>query len=520
MKVCPFNDNKIKRWIKEGKMFYCFGAGAKLRSLCIKIDGFEEHIARIGDNSEKLWGTYFLAPNREILIENVVQITPSMSNYVVLLTTSFYKEVAKQLEDSGSFKEIDKLYFFPHKEELHLYRFNWFYSRLKPKKKIIFRSGNYRYIPGWDYTDNAKALFDYMIKEGYNQEYQMIWMVHEPHDYPEINKFYNVKAISYEWPKTKNLIRKIRYFYHLRTAEYLFFTDAMYWTRFCTEGQIRVNLWHGNGFKAKKNKNGAALGTYFDYTTVSGPIYLKLHEKYLGCSIDKIYDTGLAKEDLLFMPPQKGLDEILHIPKAGKYIFWLPTFRVTVQELRSLNEYELESDTGLPVLTTMEKVEELNSLLKELDISLIIKLHPVQENSAVRKLNLSNIRVLSHIDISQTGFQINSLLALSDALISDFSSVAVDYVLRDKPLAFVLEDEELYKESRGFVFEPLKDYLPGKELYNFEDMKLFLKNVADGLDPSEEKRYKMLPLMHSHQDGNSCKRILELIGLRRQEELR
>ena len=98
--------------------------------------------------------------------------------------------------------------------------------------------------------------------------------------------------------------------------------------------------------------------------------------------------------------------------------------------------------------------------------------------------------------------------------------MAVDYVLRDKPLAFVLEDEELYKESRGFVFEPLKDYLPGKELYNFEDMKLFLKNVADGLDPSEEKRYKMLPLMHSHQDGNSCKRILELIGLGRQEELK
>ncbi|WP_251392335.1 CDP-glycerol glycerophosphotransferase family protein [Mediterraneibacter agrestimuris] len=519
MKVYPFNNNKIRKWIKEGKTFYCFGAGAKLRSLCNKIDGFENHIACIADNNKKLWGTYFSTPNREIIIEDTMQIIPSTPNHVVLLTTSFYKDVADQLEASGYWKDTERSYFFPHKEELHIYHFNWLYSRLKIKKKIIFRSGNYHYIPGWDYTDNAKALFEYMIREGYNQDYQMIWLVHEPHDFPEINKFHNVKAISYEWPKTGNLIQKIRYFYHLRTAKYLFFTDAMYWTRFCTEEQIRVNLWHGNGFKAKKNKNGAALDAYFDYTTVSGPLYLKLHEKYLGCSINKIFDTGLAKEDLLFMPPEKGLDEILGIPKAGKYIFWLPTFRVTVQELQSLNEYEIESETGLPVLTTMARVEELNSLLRELDIFLIIKLHPVQENSVVTKLDLSNIRVLTHIDISQTSYQINNLLAVSDALISDFSSVAVDYILRDKPLAFVLEDEELYKKSRGFVFDPLKDYLPGKELYNYEDMESFFRDVANGIDPSEEKRHKMLPLMHSHQDGNSCKRILELVGLGRPGEI-
>lgn len=517
MKVQPFNNNKIKKWIKQGKMFYCFGAGKKLRSLCKRIDGFEDHIAHVADNNEKLRGTYFSAVDRQIVIEDPMQIVPELEKCVVLLTTSFYKDITEQLENSDRWAGVSKAYFFPHKEELHFYHFNWLYSRLKLQKKIIFRSGNARYIPGWDYTDNAKALFDHMIAEGYNQEYQMIWLVHEPKDYPEINRFKNVKAISYEWIKSGNVFQKIRYAYHLLTAKYLFFTDAMYWTRFCTEGQIRVNLWHGNGFKAKKNKQGAALGGYFDYTTVSGPVYLKLHEKYLGCSLDKIFDTGLAKEDLLFMPPEKGLDEILQIPKAQKYIFWLPTFRVTVQELKSLHEYEIESDTGLPILTTMERVEEINNILKEMDVSLIIKLHPIQESTAISKLALSNIRVLTHIDVSQTGYQINSLLALSDALISDFSSVAVDYVLRDKPLAFVLEDEELYKESRGFVFEPLEDYLPGRELYNYEDMKSFLTDVANGLDTAKEKRHRIMPMMHSHQDGNSCKRILELIGLNHQE---
>lgn len=515
MKLVPFSDKRLLKWIKEGVRFYCFGAGAKLRSLCNRIDNFEKQIACIADNNQKLWGTCFSTGKRDILIEDPMQVCPAGEDYVVLLTTSFYRQVAEQLEASAAWGHVRKAYFFPHKEEVHFYHFYWLYSRLKVKKKIIFRSGNYHYVPGWDYTDNAKALFDYMISEGYNQDYKMIWLVHDPHEYPEINQFRNTVAISYEWVKTGNIIQKFRYFYHLRTAEYLFFTDAMYWTRFCGKEQIRVNLWHGNGFKGKKNKKGAALNTFFDYTTVSGPLYLELHAEYFGCDRDKVFDTGLAKEDLLFEPPERSLSEILNIPETGKYIFWLPTFRVTIPELKSLNEYEIESETGLPVLTKMELVEELNLMLAKLDMFLVIKLHPVQESTAIKDLDLSNIKVLTHMEVAATGYQINTLLSCADALISDFSSVAVDFVLRDKPLAFVLEDEDLYKENRGFVFDPLEDYLPGKELYNFEDMKSFLSDVAQDINPSKEKRQKMLPLMHSHQDGNSRKRILELVGLKR-----
>lgn len=515
MKVVPFSDRKIRKWIKEGAQFYCFGAGKKLHSLCKRIDHFENQIVCIADNNQKLWGTYFSTENRDVLIEDPMQVCPVEENCIVLLTTSFYTQIAEQLEAIGAWTHIQKAYFFPHKEELHFYHFQWLYSRLKVQKKIIFRSGNACYIPGWDYTDNAKALFDHMIEKGYNQDYKMIWLVHDPKEYPEINQIHNVTAISYEWVKTGNLIQKMRYFYHLRTAKYLFFTDAMYWVRFCGEEQIRVNLWHGNGFKAHKNKNSTSLGTFFDYTTVSGPIYIDLHAEYLGCPWDKVFDTGLAKEDLLFAPPEKGLHEILDIPKVGKYIFWMPTFRATVPALSSLNEYEIESETGLPILTKMKLVEELNSLLKKWDMFLVIKLHPIQESRAIRKLNLSNIRVLTHTKVATTGYQINTLLSCADALISDFSSVAVDYMLRNKPLAFVLEDEDLYRENRGFVFDNLHEYLPGVELYNFEDMKSFLSNVAQDMDPSEEKRHKLFPLMHSHQDGNSCKRILELVGLNR-----
>ena len=45
------------------------------------------------------------------------------------------------------------------------------------------------------------------------------------------------------------------------------------------------------------------------------------------------------------------------------------------------------------------------------------------------------------------------LIGISDGLLSDYSSVAVDYLLLDRPLGYVLADYNIYKEKRGFVFE-------------------------------------------------------------------
>lgn len=111
---------------------------------------------------------------------------------------------------------------------------------------------------------------------------------------------------------------------------------------------------------------------------------------------------------------------------------------------------------------------------------MIIKLHPVQRNSIISHLKLSRISVLENQDIASMGFQINTLLSKADALISDYSSVAVDYMLLDRPLAFMLEDVEQYQESRGFVFDNIHDCLPGAELYTYEDLEGFLADVAGG----------------------------------------
>ncbi len=113
----------------------------------------------------------------------------------------------------------------------------------------------------------------------------------------------------------------------------------------------------------------------------------------------------------------------------------------------------------------------------------------------------------------ETDIQINQLLGLADGLISDYSSAAVDYMLLDKPIGFTLEDVEEYGQSRGFVFDNIRDWLPGKELFSYEDLCRFIREIGLGIDPSREKRQKLKTVMHDHGDDGSCRRIVEALHI-------
>ena len=44
------------------------------------------------------------------------------------------------------------------------------------KNRILFETND-------DFTDNCRALFDYMVANGYNKKYELVWLVHEPEKY-------------------------------------------------------------------------------------------------------------------------------------------------------------------------------------------------------------------------------------------------------------------------------------------------------------------------------------------------
>ena len=109
--------------------------------------------------------------------------------------------------------------------------------------------------------------------------------------------------------------------------------------------------------------------------------------------------------------------------------------------------------------------------------------------------------------------QLYEILPVFDALITDYSSVAIDYLLIDKPIGFTLDDFEEYRKSRGFVFNDPREYMPGEHIYVLDDLIKFISNVANGKDEYKDKRDELKRIAHNPAQ-NYCDRILEHFGLK------
>ena len=106
------------------------------------------------------------------------------------------------------------------------------------------------------------------------------------------------------------------------------------------------------------------------------------------------------------------------------------------------------------------------------------------------------------------------MLRQVDGLVGDYSSVSLQYLLLNKPMAFVIPDLEDYKEKRGFVFEDPLEFMPGNIVNTKEEFYEFLSQMANGEDRYKEKRETVCNVIHQYKDGNACKRVLELSGIR------
>ncbi|MDE5698819.1 MAG: CDP-glycerol glycerophosphotransferase family protein [Lachnospiraceae bacterium] len=431
----------------------------------------------------------------------------------ILIISDYYIEAYTKIMDILGAKnaEID-IFYYVNRETKYADFYREKYADEPLKDILLFRSGPHAssYIKGMDFADNARALFEYAMRTGVNHQYELVWFVKNPAEFEKYSNMENVSFLPFNWSVSANQEERDAYYRVLSLAKYIFFTDAYGFARNCRNDQIRVQLWHGCGFKTRVNF--VRCEKRYEYTTVISDLYAKIHADIYGLRKEQVLVTGYAKQDWLFHPNKEDIRK-LYIPDADKYIFWLPTFRSAGYKLAQLNEYNLESETGLPIVDTKEKMDYLNALLAEKNIVLIVKLHPFQDRNQICCENCSNIRLIENEDLVEQDIPINRLLGHADALLSDYSSAAVDFMLLDRPIAFMLDDLEEYRQSRGFIFENIREWIPGKEIFALEDVCDFVEEIANGCDTTAERRRMLRDRMHKYCDDNNCQRILEVFGI-------
>lgn len=354
-----------------------------------------------------------------------------------------------------------------------------------------------------DYSDNPLALSEYLIKHGYNNNYKIFWLVTDENEMKKKNPDNDVTFFQ-----LKNKFGIIRWasFRIIATAKCDFASHgfAIPKRRSLSEKK-HILLWHGCGYK----NSGGHIKRFFDLALVPGPLFIKSKAQFWNTSEQYICATGYPRYDWMLNPTNRAYEfKEKYAKNHEKIVIWMPTFRNS----KSGIIYPENKISTFPLLSSQNDWEEIESFCKEKNIVLLVKLHMKQKEYEIDFSRFQNIKRISNEDFERNKVQLYEFLALTDGLISDYSSVAVDYLLVDKPIGFALDDYEAYKECRGFVFENPLEYMPGHHMYSVNDLKNFLSDIATGIDIYKGQREEVKKVA-SVQNTNYSKAIVELFDL-------
>ena len=473
---------------------------------------FEGEIAGVFDEDTGKHGEYVIEGHK-VRVFGMDQMPLIPEDSVLIICTGYFEEEFEKLKEYEISERINKTVYYLANQDTEYYLFyHEKYKDLQLRDIIVFRSstGTWEYVPGMDYTDNAKALFEYMLNEHYNKKYKLVWLVKKPERYRDIEeKYNNVSFVSFDWAVADEETLRERYYENICLAKYFFFTQASGFCRLKREGQIRVQLWHGCGPKAEYYP--VRQEYHYEYMPVTSDYYAESCMNDFGLRRDQMLITGLPKEDWLFHPV-KDWKVMFSIPDKETVIFWLPTFRNIDSVLERFDTNIESGETGLPLINTKDELRELDDWLDKKNTVLIIKKHPLQKDNGVEMINLRNIVVIENKDLSHRRLHINQLLGQSDALISDYSSVAVDYLVINKPMGFILSDINTFNESRG-LYEGYDQKFPGYKIYTKSELMDFIDSIVKKADISKNARDTVADYSVKYQDDGSCKRIVDILGI-------
>lgn len=153
-----------------------------------------------------------------------------------------------------------------------------------------------------------------------------------------------------------------------------------------------------------------------------------------------------------------------------------------------------------------------NAFLKKHGCVLVVKIHPVEQAHICNKIvGSDNVVLLSDQLLAEHGTDLYELLNGADILITDWSSVFFDFLLLDRPIIFVQTDVEVYREHRGFLLEPIDDWMPGIKVGDQMELETAIFQSLRNPRRYAEHRHRILSLVHHHADNRSSERVWDFI---------
>ncbi len=360
----------------------------------------------------------------------------------------------------------------------------------------------YESYHGGSISGNPLALFQYLKSNESFKNYKHIWVINQNSKIPdELKRDINTIFIKRDSDIYMRYLCRVKYLINNVT-----FPD--YFIR--KKGQLYLNTWHGTPIKTLgkdiKDDFFAHKNASRNFLQASHIISPNIHTTNILLKNFDIYETyqgifaeiGYPRQDLTLnssLEKKCEIKKLLGISENKKIVLYAPTWRGTLSGAKF--------DTN-KLLTDIYLLKELE------DIHFLFRGHHMVEKLLHNIEEIKDIVVPAKIDT-------NTLLSIVDILITDYSSIAFDYMACGKPIIYYAYDRKGYEEERGLYF-PLEELGDSISYTNKELVKMVKNSINSNKISSIQKKaqLKFCP----YDDGNATKRVIELFFFNKQDNLK
>lgn len=344
-------------------------------------------------------------------------------------------------------------------------------------------------------TDHPYAIFKAIRDDLRFKDHLFVWALDKNAVVPEeLRDHENVAVV----PRGSD-----QYLRHLATAKWLVnnVTFPPYFLR--REGQKYLNTWHGSPLKtlgkdvkprtllhanAARNFLHATHLLSGNQTTTEA---LVDRQDIQGIFTGKVAELGSPRSDVGISADdshRRELRERLGIEEDDTVVFYAPTWR---------------GRQGAPSSDTSLEAEALEELAQT-GASVFFRGHHF---SAGRSDHDG-----SSYNVLPEDIHTNDFLAVVDVLVSDYSSVMIDFLPFDRPVVFYVPDEAEYREQRGLYID-FKD-VPGEVCRSKDDLaEAVNRAMVSGQVPADDefvsRRAVWKQRFAPHEDGRATERAVD-----------
>lgn len=401
------------------------------------------------------------------------------------------------------------------------------FNRLSKKdaKSILFYPHTNCKLDGYDIlngdSDNALCLLNDILRDPSFNDFQLhVIYYHKDRlqSYIENCKPYNAERVHFiHFDNKKAFMKAVSH-------SYTIFTDTDYTRlhyRVKSQRVICLNYfggliknefhrWESHGGFKKMLKEQKDMHRLFDYHLSISDVTSKFIALDNCHYYPHFVSLGFPRNDVLFQDHsilRKQIEELVGF-KVNKIITYVPTHRDYENSNREFFDKNSSKMRSIWGQVSGEELLALERALAETDTLIIAKVHPIQQSEGSNISSEASKHILFYSELAKhIRTSLNPILAVSDSIITDYTTTVFDYLYLDRPIIYYFYDIEKYRETRGFFIEPIESMCAGHFTYSMDNLINAVKDIAEGIDPQKEKRAFLQELFIKDVDGNSSRRI-------------